>query len=69
MKTYLIETIEGNQVIEYFTTLKEAKNSLLESETLRKKCCILMLQGPRFGEGFHKYRIFIVNNKFKYERY
>jgi hypothetical protein len=65
MKTTYIVEIEshfGYEVINYSTTLVEAKQIALRHKEYNPY--ILQLKGRSFGEGFHQYRLQLKNNNF-----
>lgn len=58
MKTYLLLKGENNNnadVIEYHGTLHEAKEHLIDNYINDLNVFILMIDGHRFGEGYHQY--------------
>jgi hypothetical protein len=59
--TYMIEDSSGN-VLWYFKTLANAKWSLQDQWPQAE---IVAMRGPHFGEGWHKYRMKLINGKFK----
>lgn len=59
-KTYMIQ--EAGHVLWYFSTLANAKWSLKEQWPNAE---IVAMVGPYFGEGWHKYKVRLVNGKFK----
>ncbi len=63
IRTYILENKEGS-VIEYFMFLNDAKRSL---EHRHPTASILALKGNYFGEGFHHYRMKLVDGRFKRE--
>jgi len=72
MKTYMILKGENNNnanVLGYYRTLTHAKEVLLDNPYMRDSdnVFILMLQGYRFGEGFHQYMLKFDGKKFRRE--
>jgi hypothetical protein len=65
MTTYLIERKNnlGHDVLEYCTTLKDAKHIASNMRNLNG-VSILCIKGPSFGEGFHQYRTIPVLSKY-----
>lgn len=61
-RTYQIRTNAGHTVLGYFKTLTDAKGNL---KLYWPNAEILMMRGPYFGEGFHFYKVRIVDGKFK----
>ena len=60
----MIENI-NTTVHGYYKTLSEAKYSLVKmvkDGTPRSEIRIVMLRGQYFGEGFHKYRLYLADN-------
>lgn len=65
VKTYLIlqgENSNNADVLEYCDSLTDAKR-LLTKQSDKSNKFILMIQGSAFGEGFHRYTLELVNNK------
>lgn len=59
VRTYIVEN-ERHEILEYTRTLGRAKEVALTYGGTR----IIMMQGPSFGEGFHKYLLLCFNGKF-----
>ena len=61
MITYMIAQGESNnnnnEVLWYAKTLKEAKHVVIDQYSYLKDVFILAIEGPNFGEGFHKYTL------------
>jgi hypothetical protein len=62
MKVTYVILDDNENVLGYSHTLYDAKGWLLEKYPNAE---ILMMRGNYFGEGFHKYRMKLVNGKFK----
>jgi hypothetical protein len=60
--TYFIEHIASKQLVEYHRTLADAKSLLCHLP--EKEYRIVMMKGPRFGEGWHKYQVIYFGNVF-----
>ncbi len=66
MMTYIVEKkhdTRGHDVVEYCRRLCVAKSIMLKwkDETVS----VLAIQGAVFGEGLHKYRLIVRNDKIK----
>jgi len=65
--TFLIETNEKiPEVFEYCNSMHEAKETL--KNLPKDKYCILVLRGNQYGEGFHDYRLYYKDGKFRKEK-
>lgn len=58
-KTYLVEFSDGD-IVEYCHTLRHAKRII--EKYAPNGGCIIMMKGQYFGEGFHQYKLEILNN-------
>lgn len=66
--TYVIlqgKSATDSRVLQYAYTLAEAKHVLTLGFNNPRDSFILMLRGPYFGEGFHKYTLELINGKYK----
>jgi len=67
-KTYVIcqgNSASDSEVLQYATSLWEAKRMIVDTFNVMPNCFILMLKGNYFGEGFHKYTLELMGGKYK----
>ena len=63
MKTYIVEdSEEGHIVLGYYEKLSDAKREAKR----HAESYVTMLDGPYFGEGFHKYKLLWDGQSFSY---
>lgn len=72
VRTYVVETADGHDVLEYFGRLADAKQFVKrgheKNAILIMDSRILAIKGDYFGEGFHQYRLRFDGRCFRKER-